>query len=247
MKRLLLLLPLLCLLAAPTFAQGSTSLRLVVLDAGGAPVAGLRLALRFAGDEVRQVETDERGTAFARQLAGELFFVQGARLGNTAMQIDGTMADGSLRLGLVPGQERTVLLRLDGTILTVDGETLFAGVGVPPSVATLDAQAPALPPPSATVPPATETPISSATVTPTMPTARATAAPSATTQPATLTATAPAPTSTSPPTATLAAEIAAPTAPWASWPFALAVLIALPLATVSVGALVRARQRRGRS
>lgn len=245
MIRLLFLLPLLCLLAAPTFAQGSTSLRLVVLDAGGAPVAGLRLTLLFAGDEVRQVETDERGMAFARQLVGELFFVQAARKGNTAMQIDGTMADGSLRLGLVPGQERTVLLRLDENILTVDGETLFAGVGVPPSVATLDAQAPAPPPPSATVP-ATETPTPSATVTPTVPTAGATAAPSATTDAATRTTTAPAPTSAPLPTATPAAEIAAPAAPWAGWPLALVVLIALPLATVGVGALVRGRQRGGR-
>jgi len=139
---LLLLLISLSIVAYPATAQTATGLRIVVVDGRDHPVAGLTITLLTEDGSSQRLTTDEAGIAVAAQLSGTAFRLSDAQLnGGVALSIEGTTIDQGLRLGLVPGQQRTVLLRTDAGLLFVDPETLFAGPAVPPTVATLQAAA----------------------------------------------------------------------------------------------------------
>ena len=217
-----------CLLLTPASAQGDTALRLVVLDSANNLVTGLHITLTMEDGSQRSLQTDVHGSAFVRNIPGTVFWVSKASKSGAALRIEGTMVDGSLRLGLVPGQELTILLRLDGDLLAVDPETLFAGTEVPPSVATIDALRPSDPPAPTASRTATR---ASATASPTSsPTASATASPIAPT-PTTIQA--------------MPASAAQPDAPSESrWPMGVAMflLIAAPCSFLALRGIVRARR-----
>jgi hypothetical protein len=106
---------------------GTTSVHIRVLGANDQPVAGLRLMLR---DDARAltVQTDATGTVSARGLAGAFLRVTDAALADgSRLLLDPTTVHDGLRFGLIPGQERKVVLRLDNGLLFLDPEMIFAG------------------------------------------------------------------------------------------------------------------------
>lgn len=114
------------LLLAPLEQGPGTTLRLHVVDGQRAPVALLRVTLEDAEGASHTVITDAAGEAVVGPLPGTIVFVRAAQLARRLdLTVEPTTATEGLRLGLIPQQERTVRLIVDGGLLFLDPEMLF--------------------------------------------------------------------------------------------------------------------------
>lgn len=104
-----------------------TAVRIQLLDTQDVPVVGVTLTVRDQ-THTATAQTDPQGVATIADLSGAFLRVLDAVLPDgTRLRLDATTLDEGLRFGLLPGQERQVVLRRDGNLLFLDPATIFAG------------------------------------------------------------------------------------------------------------------------
>ncbi len=124
----------------PAAAQAETGLQLIVLTGDDRPVAGLALTVVDDTSATHTLVSDTKGTATAQTLPGTFFRITNAQQPDgTTVSIEATTLDEGLRLGLIPNQTRTVLLRLESNLLFVDPDTIFSGTDAEHTIATAEA------------------------------------------------------------------------------------------------------------
>ena len=124
----------------PAAAQTETGVQLVVLTGDDRPVAGLALTVVDDTSATHTLITDAKGSATVQTLPASFFRITNAQQPDgTAVSIEATTLDEGLRLGLIPNQTRTVLLRLDSNLLFVDPDTIFSGTDTEDTIATAEA------------------------------------------------------------------------------------------------------------
>jgi hypothetical protein len=116
--------------------DASSSLAMVVIDGENQPIAGLSIAVRAEGGSADALHTtDGAGTTVFGPFPAHTpaIVVSSASLDGHPLTIEPTTLT-DLRIGLVPGAERPVLLRVVSDTLSLAPETLFSGAnaeGVP--------------------------------------------------------------------------------------------------------------------
>jgi len=118
---------LLLILILTLHAADRTGIRLLLRDETDASVAGATLVLRTEQGQIITLTTDMYGVAGSPALVGNaVWLMRGRRADGTALIADSYPPQDGLRLALIPGQTRDVLLRLDGDRIVRDPDQLFS-------------------------------------------------------------------------------------------------------------------------
>ena len=130
--RLLFSIVALLLWLSPRLALAQTDETLVtitVLDDRGQGVGAVTITATDTASALLTATSDAAGVLVLGPFpaSAAAMVIQSASAGGVALTIEPT-TETELRLGLIPGQNRPVVLRLAGAVLAVEPATLFAGV-----------------------------------------------------------------------------------------------------------------------